>query len=47
MTLPSGVTVASNLVPAKGATVLHMMLYLAPSIATVLLSPNNPSFATD
>ena len=31
--------------PAVGAMELHLMLYLAPSIAKVLLRPTKPSLA--
>jgi hypothetical protein len=43
--LPSGMTVAVRREPATGAMVLQEMLYLRPSIASVLASPSIPNFA--
>lgn len=45
--IPCGMTVCSNLEPAVGAIALAVMLYLAPSLARVLLSPTSPSLAVN
>ena len=42
---PGGRRFSVILDQAVGATVLQRMLYLAPSLETVLASPTRPSFA--